>query len=147
VPINSVTPIITSNMIASVTFNVLTTSAIATKMLRQRKRLINAGVSRSQASQTYISLSSIFIESAAIYTLTGIVATYFLATSSEISQPFTTLFESISFLNPALIQLRLVQRESNELTSKDMSSLPSLPSTLVPPSRTLEEQILSSWST
>lgn len=127
VPWSAVFPIDTAYLVASMTFNVLTTGSISIKMLRQRRRLLNAGVSHAQASNIYTSLTSIFIESAALYTLAGIAATYFTATSSNYSQPFTTLFDCISFINPALIQLRLVQRENSQSSSSETNLSTNLP--------------------
>jgi hypothetical protein len=57
----------------------------------------------------YTSLTSIFVESAAIYTICGALYLPFVEVDSALVDPFALLVRVLSFMGPALIQLRIAE--------------------------------------
>jgi len=88
----------------SIALNVLATSLIAGKLLYQR-HLVRK-ISQSHGGP-YLSLTAVFAESGAIYSITGLVYIPLYATSSPYIYPFAALLEAASGIAPALIILRI----------------------------------------
>jgi hypothetical protein len=87
----------------SVGFNVLCTALLAGKMFSQRRELRAVGMPASH----YTSISSILIESAALYTVTGVIYIVVDALNNPVAVTFSVVFRVMAFLSPALIQLRM----------------------------------------
>jgi hypothetical protein len=92
----------------SIALNVIATALIATKLLRQRQRLIAAGIA-AEGLSSYASMSSIMIESAAAYSIAGLIFIPFQVRDSPYIAPVAMVFTAASFLCPVLIQLRIAQ--------------------------------------
>jgi hypothetical protein len=88
----------------SIAVNLFATGLIAGRLLVFRRDLRALGVS---PSGLYTSLSAIFVESAALYTACGALYLPFAEADSALVDPFAMLVRSLSFLGPALIQLRI----------------------------------------
>jgi hypothetical protein len=87
----------------SVGFNVICTVLLAGKMFSQRRELRAVGMPASH----YTSISSILIESAALYTVTGVVYIILVSLDIPVEITFSAVFRVMAFLSPALIQLRM----------------------------------------
>jgi hypothetical protein len=84
-------------------FNVLATCLLAGRLLHHRRALRRAGLS----ARLYGSLTSVFVESAGLYTLCG--ALYLPFARARAGGPLALLLRGLSFLGPALIQLRIAE--------------------------------------
>jgi hypothetical protein len=91
----------------SIGLNIIATGLIAFKLLQHRRLLIAAGVNSEGRLMVYAPISAILIESAAFYSVSGIIFIPFQAIDSPYVTPVSILFTSASFLSPALIQLRI----------------------------------------
>jgi hypothetical protein len=90
--------------VLSIAVNLIASGLIAGRLLMFRRELTALGVS---PSGLYTSLSAIFVESALLYTLCGALYLPFAEADSALVDPFAMLVRSLSFLGPALIQLRI----------------------------------------
>jgi hypothetical protein len=88
----------------SILLNLAATALIAGRLLLFRRALVRSGV---PPSGLYTSLSGIFVESAALYTACGVLYLPFAEADSALIDPFALLVRCLSFLGPALIQLRI----------------------------------------
>jgi hypothetical protein len=115
----------------SISLNILATAFITTKLLRQRRYISAAGISSlgSASNSSYAFVSAVLVESAAIYTIFGIIYLPFQALGSPLQDPFSILFRMMSFIGPALIQHRLAQN------SAYTPSVPETPVVFIPQSR------------
>jgi hypothetical protein len=96
----------------SIALNVTATALISIRLLQHRRRLVTSGMSTSDAIATYTSLAAIIVESAAIYTGAGIVFIPFLIGHRPIATVFSTIYITMAFLAPALIQRRIGREEA-----------------------------------
>jgi hypothetical protein len=113
VPLGMLTSqLIIASVCISVSINVLATSFIASTLLRQRRlvtRIHQEIVSSTPSLALYSSITAIFVESAALYTVMGLVFLPFLFTGSAYSDPVAVLFQMSVLFGPALIQLRVAK--------------------------------------
>jgi hypothetical protein len=93
----------------SVFLNTIASSLVIYRLLAHRRQMRQFGASFLSTSQTYASLSSIFIESAALYTITGLIWFPLQILNSPVVVPVGVLFTVACFLAPALIQLRIAR--------------------------------------
>jgi hypothetical protein len=90
----------------SIALNVIATGLIAFKLFQHRRFLVAAGVT---SESRLAPISAILIESAAFYSVAGLIFIPFQLIDSPYVTPVSMLFTSASFLSPALIQLRISQ--------------------------------------
>jgi hypothetical protein len=93
----------------SIVFNALATGLVAGRLLWHRRSLRRAGVVPAVPTRIYTDLTSIFIESAGLYTICGVVYLPFVKADSPLVDPFALLVRMLSFLGPAMIQLRIAE--------------------------------------
>jgi hypothetical protein len=98
-----------SQTVFSVFLNIVTTSLIAGRLLWQRGRVKTANGTVVAHIQIYSFLSTIFIESVAIYTIANVVYLGVLLANSPLITPFAFLARVMCFLGPAFIQLRVAE--------------------------------------
>ncbi|KAF8526535.1 hypothetical protein BU17DRAFT_40356 [Hysterangium stoloniferum] len=109
----SVTRIGTFSWSTSVALNVLCTVLIAGRLISHQRYLLHL-VSGSSAStsmrhrlSSYSSIAAIFAESAALYSIVGIIYIPIFASNSELEPPFAALWGSVAVIAPNLIILRI----------------------------------------
>ncbi|KDR81779.1 hypothetical protein GALMADRAFT_221645 [Galerina marginata CBS 339.88] len=88
----------------SVALNVITTSLIAGRLLYQRRRVKELGEGHGQQ---YLSLTAVFAESGAIYSIAGLIYIPLYARNSNLVFVFAAIVEAASGIAPALIILRM----------------------------------------
>jgi hypothetical protein len=108
----------------SISINILATTLLAVKLIRQQRRMSAACIllSGSRSNSIYTSVSTVFIESAALYTIFGIIYLPFQAITSPLEDPFSLLFRMMSFIGPALIQLRLAQNSAYSRSATELKT-------------------------
>jgi hypothetical protein len=92
----------------SIGFNIVASGLIAYRLLHHRRSLRLAGLN-PLSNRTYSTLTTIFVESAALYTICGALYLPFAQADSALIDPFALLTRCMSFLGPALIQLRIAE--------------------------------------
>jgi hypothetical protein len=93
----------------SVGLTLLTASLIIIKLYQHRREMQQAGLGDDHGLDTYASISNIIIESAVMYTITGIVFFPLQILNLPAVTPVGVVFTVASFIAPTLIQLRLTQ--------------------------------------
>ncbi|KZV91467.1 hypothetical protein EXIGLDRAFT_588119, partial [Exidia glandulosa HHB12029] len=89
----------------SIAFGIIVTGAIVSRLLVMRRRL---GQSTSSAhSQTYLSVSALLVESAALYAVFGVLFLISLAVQSPVQNLILPAFGQILGIAPLLIILRV----------------------------------------
>ncbi|KAH7099605.1 hypothetical protein BKA62DRAFT_621194 [Auriculariales sp. MPI-PUGE-AT-0066] len=96
-------PIFTSYWSISIGFNALCTTVIVIRLIMLRMKAVQL------MADSYASISAIFIESAALYTITGIVFIVLYATNSSILNLFLPTLAQVQSIAPLLIILRVAQ--------------------------------------
>jgi len=106
----SVTHIGTFSWSTSVALNVLCTILIAGRLVSHQRRLAHLAGSNTFVRHRlsyYSSVAVIFAESAALYSIVGVIYIPIFASNSELEPPFAALWGSLAVIAPNLIILRL----------------------------------------
>ncbi|KAJ7182735.1 hypothetical protein C8R43DRAFT_12207 [Mycena crocata] len=89
----------------SVALNVIVTLLISTKLLRQHRRL--SALHITPAGRTYPDIVAIFVESAALYSICGLIYIPLFAMNTPLQYPFSALLASAAGIAPNLIIFRM----------------------------------------
>lgn len=90
----------------SIALNVIATSLIAGRLLHRSKEVQTLGIADSDARRQYLSVLAVFVESGALYTISGVVFVPMYAINHRLSNIFAVLFAASASIAPMLILLR-----------------------------------------
>ncbi|KAJ7489354.1 hypothetical protein FB451DRAFT_1125682 [Mycena latifolia] len=100
-----VVPFGTAFWSTSVALNVIVTLLISIKLLRQHRRMSSLQVKRTDRS--YTDIVAILIESAALYSICGLIYIPLFAINTSLQYPFSALLASAAGIAPNLIIFRI----------------------------------------
>jgi hypothetical protein len=95
---------------SSVLFSVSYSTIVVVKFIRQRYRLLEAGLTPAQISNAQMSVGCALIESAIAYSLAGVVAITLAVLDKPEQVPMNIVFRVLAFISPAMIQV-LVEKD------------------------------------
>lgn len=112
----------------SVSLNVISTLLIAGQLLWHRRSLRRAGL---KESDQYLTIAAILAESAALYSVSGLIYIPLFARDLALQYPFSALFNSAASIAPNLIILRMAlgvaahdSRTTGISTTLNIASMP-----------------------
>jgi len=111
----------------SLSLNVISTTLIAGKLMWHQRSLRQAGIPQSDQ---YMSIAAILAESAALYSISGLIYIPLFARDLTLQYPFSALFNSAASIAPNLIVLRMAlgvaanDPRSGMSTTMNIASMP-----------------------